>query len=506
MGKFEDDLRVALPRGLKGKTDTPPEAVWLNGEELGSEWSYGTGTANERRGVFLGFRHGKAVGWNDDRHVLLIAGSRGGKGRSLIVPNLLFYDGSVLAIDPKGELARVTSRARAENGHKVYVLDPFGASLQDCKSPAQRAALEQRLASFNPLDELDAASDTIVDDAEALAASLIVLGEKDPHWGENARRVVKMLILYAMTQPADVRHLGFVRDLLMLKVDDIGEVATLKNISRDRALFEIVLGQPDPYGGAMHGEAEAFKSLLLTSDKEFGSILSAARTQTSFLDSQSMRKVLAASSFRLRDLKREKVTVFLCLPAGRMATHAKWLRAVIDLALQSAERTPNNPRGTAPLLMVLDEFPVLGHMASIETAAGQIAGYGVKLWTVIQDVSQLKRLYRDSWQTFVGNAGVVLAFANTDGETLDFVSKKLGQVLMDGQKMSGASLSSVTSGAKIISNDRRLAPLLYPHEIESTFGRETRRLLVMTSGNPPLAIERAMYDEPAQPFTGKFDP
>ena len=79
------------------------------------------------------------------------------------------------------------------------------------------------------------------------------------------------------------------------------------------------------------------------------------------------------------------------------------------------------------MLMVLDEFPVLGYMRTIEAAAGQIAGFGVKLWTIVQDITQLQRLYRDSWETFVANSGVVTAFANTDGSTLKYLSEHARQ-------------------------------------------------------------------------------
>jgi type IV secretion system protein VirD4 len=57
-----------------------------------------------------GRRHvagGHAVGVDDDRHVCTFAGSRSGKGRAAIVPNMLHYPGSVLATDPKGELATI---------------------------------------------------------------------------------------------------------------------------------------------------------------------------------------------------------------------------------------------------------------------------------------------------------------------------------------------------------------------------------------------------------------
>lgn len=67
----------------------------------------------------------------------------------------------------------------------------------------------------------------------------------------------------------------------------------------------------------------------------------------------------------------------------RMGTHARWLRLMILLALSVMERT--NVKPPAPVLFVLDEFPVLGHLQTIETAAGLMAGFGVKLWVIIQN-------------------------------------------------------------------------------------------------------------------------
>ena len=72
------------------------------------------------------------VGPPDDRHMLTIAGSRGGKGVSALVPNLLLYPGSALVIDPKGELAQITAARRGHGsdrvteclGQDVYILDP----------------------------------------------------------------------------------------------------------------------------------------------------------------------------------------------------------------------------------------------------------------------------------------------------------------------------------------------------------------------------------------------
>jgi type IV secretion system protein VirD4 len=124
---WEDELFAATPRGLDGVQDQVPAARWAKPEELDSSWRYNRGS------LLLGYRAAangrmEPLGCGDDRHIMLVAGSRAGKGVSFVLPNLLLYEGSVLAIDPKGELARETARRRHMMGQKTIVLDPFGVS------------------------------------------------------------------------------------------------------------------------------------------------------------------------------------------------------------------------------------------------------------------------------------------------------------------------------------------------------------------------------------------
>lgn len=120
MPDFEAELEDEVPRGLPGIAGKVVDAEYLSvGNLRGEEWRY---RDEQRRvtGIVLGYRRmdGADIGCGirDDRHLLTIASSRTGKGVSLLVPNLLLYDGSVIVIDPKGELARVTARARREKG------------------------------------------------------------------------------------------------------------------------------------------------------------------------------------------------------------------------------------------------------------------------------------------------------------------------------------------------------------------------------------------------------
>jgi hypothetical protein len=156
--EFERDLRKALPRGLKGREPELPRTRWAEMDDLSpDDWDYD----RNRSGLFLGYRGARQIGWQDDRHALTVAGTRAGKGTSLIVPNLLRYPGSVLVIDPKGELGRITGRRRAQLGELV-VLDPF------------RENGRWASGSFNPLDELDADSREVIDEAGAIAQALVI--------------------------------------------------------------------------------------------------------------------------------------------------------------------------------------------------------------------------------------------------------------------------------------------------------------------------------------------
>lgn len=85
------------------------------------------------------------------------------------------------------------------------------------------------------------------------------------------------------------------------------------------------------------------------------------------------------------------------------------------------------PASGHSVLFILDEFASLGHMEMLEKAAGLMAGYGVKLWPIVQDLTQIKKHYRESWETFLANAGAVTFFANSDLTTLEWLSKRMGE-------------------------------------------------------------------------------
>ena len=394
-----------FPRGQQGteKTNTFPNSAWWCPDRLASheKWQYQSGS------LLVGSVDDAALGIQDDRHLMTVAGSRSGKGRSVIVPNMCLYEGSIIVIDPKGDLATITAARRGKGsdhaegmGQNTYVLDPFHTA---------RGKAANYRAAFNPLDMIDPHGLYGRDDAALLADALIVPSKNESYWTDAAKMLLTGLILHVcVSQEGTNRSLLKVREYLT--TDEDGLTGVLAEMACSDA--------------AEGNIARAANTMVNMSDKERSSILSTAIVQTDFLDSPAMRDVLDRSDFTLTSLKDAPTTVYLSLPAGRMGTHSRWLRLMIALTIEAMERHRKRPEH--PVLIIMDEFHALGPMQTIEQAAGLIAGYGVRLWPVLQDLTQLKRDYKESWETFLGNAGLTQWFGVNDLTTLEYLSKRLG--------------------------------------------------------------------------------
>lgn len=443
-------------------------------EILSPAWRYRT----KAETLLLGHHAGQLIGLaNDNRHALTVAGSRGGKGISLVVPNLVLWPGSCFVLDPKGELARKTARARRQlHGQQVVVLDPFGVS-------------GQPQSSCNLLDGLDLASPYIVADLQLLLESLIVSssGQSDgDHWSGGARELVMALCLYAKVH--------FHRPTLVTVFEILGgrHGSVLGSLREPSDVFGVLLDSPDLNGSL---RAMAIRWLEIP-EREQGSILSTARRQLAWLEGLShpdaaMTRVCQPSGFSLPDLKRRDVTLYLCLPASYMHAYRPWLRAFVNLAMSALENTPLRP-GAPSVLLMLDEFATLGYMPSLEKAAGLLAGAGVKLWPIIQDLGQLEAIYGKRWGTFIGNAGVTTWHAlGGDEMTAEYLSKRLGVTqYYERERPSGAFMDRAAAGLLSGGGNWVTAPLAHPHELERALARESGRLLALSPGHAPMVLQR----------------
>ncbi len=487
-----------FPRGVTSRFRTqhkPPLSAWADPDDVLQDATMVYNPEAPAAKILLGTLGNRFIGFEDDRHMVTVAGSRAGKGVSAVIPNLVFYPGSVLAIDPKGELASITAMWRARGmGQKVVILDPFGRTSERVKTFR---------GAYNPMVVLTPDNPHIIEDAGLIADALVIPSGSDVHWDESAKIFIEGVILHVATYPAyeGRRNLVTVREILLkgvrLEARDLFEEEELDEELQGKSLqgmegLRMEMEMNDAVGGLVQASAiEMFDK----PEKEFGSILSSARRHTTFLSFPAMKEVLKGHDFDLPELKTAPggLTIYLCLPAGRMGSCNRWLRLFVNLALEAMEREDTKPN--VPVLLCLDEFATLGRMEQVEVAAGQIAGFGCKMWTIIQDLGQLESLYKDRWQTFIGNAGVLQFFGNNDVKTLDYISKRLGQTAILVETLGEATAEDRQRGKSGVSQALQVHDLLSPEEASRYFGRDSPfyRQLIIIPGRDPLVLGRILY-------------
>ena len=425
---------------------------------------------------------GRLLRYDGPAHLITLAPTRAGKGVGTVIPNLLAVDRSVLVIDPKGENARIAGEARRRLG-TTHVLDPFEVS----GHPSAR---------YNPLDRLTPDSLDLGEDAASLTEALVM----DPpgqvteaHWNEEAKAILGGLIMFCVChEDRDRRSLATVREYLTLPPD------------RLKALLEL-MQDSDAAGGLI---ARAANRFLGKADREAASVLSNAQRHTHFLDSPRIAKVLSRSDFHFSDLRHRITSVFLVLPPNRMDAYSRWLRLLVSQALQDIARDAEalttttgaqsaSQRLSSPTLFLLDEFAALGRLEAVERAMGLMAGYGLQLWPILQDMSQLRDLYGDRANTFIANAGVQQVFGVNDFETAKWLSQMIGQ------ETSRFQTDSYKPGdSPSFSNNLTGRDLLTPDEIMQM---PPNVQLLRVQGQPSALAQKLRYYADPE-FRGLFPP
>jgi type IV secretion system protein VirD4 len=214
------------------------------------------------------------------------------------------------------------------------------------------------------------------------------------------------------------------------------------------------------------------------------------------------------------------------LPPNRMDAYSRWLRLLVSEALQDIARdaeagsAPYSPQEAAgapesateppaeapspspalsaplagpggrsrlrtPTLFLLDEFAALGRLEAVERAMGLMAGYGLQLWPILQDLSQLRDLYGRRANTFVANAGVLQVFGVNDVETARWLSQALGKQTI-GYKTSTHRPGDMPSTAEHVAGRELLTPdeiMQLPQSLQ----------LLRLQGRPPILAQKLRY-------------
>ena len=446
----------------------PWDAKWMTSAQAGH-------LAGQRVGLPLGRLGGRLLrytavpsrGWRGGHH-MVIAGTRAGKGVSVVIPAIIDHDGPTVVLDVKGELFAVTRRWRRQQNRRVVVLNPFGVVEPSCDR-------------FNPLDYIRA--DHLTRDVAIIVDGLVRPETGDgSHFATMARDLLAGTIEVVMTVAEPSRRtLNEVADILLSP--DL--LATLEAWSQ----------APNQVG---RPAAQIAATLLATGDRERGSILTTVKKALSWASSDTMRGFLSASDFSLDDILDDKADLYIVVPLDQLQAQAVFMRLFVNIVLGSIVRQDGHRHLAKPLLLVLDEFVRLGRMEKLLDIATVAAGAGVEAMFVTQDRGQLEAVYgRADAGTLLGSCATVRVFGlgRTDNATAEWLVGGLGdrtvesrsrQLDVDG-KRSGSEQRS-----KLLTADQVL-------ELPAS------EMLALFPSQPPLRLKR-IISHTDRVYRGKLDP
>ena len=233
-------------------------------------------------------------------HTLIAAPTGVGKGTSCILPFLLTCPEPCVIIDTKGgENAKITAKAREKMGHRVVLVDPF-------------RAVTDRPDTYNPMEFIDPASPTAIDDCRALAEAMVVRTgrESDPYWDDSAEIWLgSMICAMVAFAPPHQRNLQSVRAQL---ADPAKRDATIEMMCKSH-LWEGMLSR---FG----------HSLKNYQSKTLDSVLTATNRHMTWADTIAIAESTSQSSFDPADLLKGKMTIFLILKTEHIRTQSALLR------------------------------------------------------------------------------------------------------------------------------------------------------------------------------------
>ncbi len=406
------------------------------------------------QGVILGEAFGGFVRDAGDTHVLVVAPTGAGKTTGIVIPNLLSWTGSVVTLDPKREAWAATAGWRAAHG-AVYLWAPLDAHGRTCR--------------FNPLDQIATDKDRRVIDLMKLAAALIPEPENETRWiAQSAQRLFRALALWVLATPGVTGTIGEIWRIATTP-DDLQAWCHLQAISR---------ADLEP---ACVADLAAFAGAV---DKERAYILNELQNALQPWSAAAVRSATAASDFRLCDLRRRRIAIYLSIDPGDMGGYGKLLRLFVELTADALMRADTIADTKHDVLLLIDEFATFGRLPLIEKMMAAVRGYGVRIMIVCQALSQLDDLYgQPGRNTLLGNTARQLFMPNPDPATSAYVSRRIGDATIVTRSRSrplglGAGRVSVSTGLAARS-------FMKPEEFERM---SAGLALLLSPGAPPFHL------------------
>jgi len=429
------------------------------------------GFREERNGIHVGRTgRGRYLTFGGPEHVALYAPTRSGKGVGVVIPNCLLWDGSLVVLDVKKENWAASAGIRAEAGQRVFLFDPLDP--------------EGRTARYNPLSYVRRGTIDAFDDIQRIAQMLYpeVSGEQE-FWTNSARSAFIGVTAFLAETPELPLTLGEV--LRMFSRRDLQDYLT--------GMIEARRLAGTPYSSAC---INALNDYLAGSADTVSGVRKSVTTKLVLWFNPRIDAATAESDFDLRRLRTNLHAIYVGVTPDNIdrlrPLLALFFQQVVDVTVKTLPQ--HDPAARHQVLMVLDEFPLLGAMPTLTSAFAFVAGYGVRMLLVLQSKAQMRAAYGpDVAATVLDNCGAEVVFGTKDLALTKELSERLGYDTVESLTRSGPRFGGWWKrDRQNVSASAQRRALMLPQEIARLGPREE---IVLRAGMRPIRATRIRHYE-----------
>ena len=423
--------------------------------------------------ILIGRFKGRYLALPGQLSVMLSAPTRSGKGVGVVIPNLLNWPDSVVVLDIKGENHSITAGYRAAHGQAVYAFSPFD---EHARSHRWNPLTAVRTSPLHRVGDLLGIGQVFFPNDGSGTSS-------EGFFNDQARNLFLGLGLLLLETPELPRTVG---EILR---QSSGQGRSLKD-----HLNGLIKQRKETDKPLSDECVDALQRLLGNSENTLSSVVATFHAPLTIFADAVVDAATSADDFQLEDLRRQRMSVYVRIPPHRLANARPLLNLFFSqlVSLNTQHLPEQDPSLKLQCLLVNDEFTAMGRVGVITHSAAFLAGYNLRLLTVVQAMSQLDAVYGDKEaRTFATNHGLQILFAPREQRDADEYSAMLGQ-FTERATSRGRSRSFSGHGHSSVSrneSEQRRA-LLLPQEFKE-LGRE--RLVVIFENCKPILGEKIRY-------------
>lgn len=340
---------------------------------------------------------------------LVVGGSGSGKSRFMVKPNILQANSSYVITDPKGELLEATGAFLESQGYKVKVFNLVDMVHSNCYNPFQYIRDENGVLTMIT---------ALIKNTTPKGAS-----SGDPFWEKSETALLQAICFYLYYEmPIEERNFANVSRLL-----EAGRLESEENPSPTPLdiIFE-GLKERSPE----HIAVRQYAIFKQAAGKTAMSILVSAAVRLTAFNLQSVKNLTSIDNIELGNLGDEKTALFCITPTADTTFNflvALMYNQIFETLYHHAESNCKGRRLPIHVRFLLDEFANIGTIPEFEQKLATMRSYEISCTVIIQNIAQLKTIYKDNWESIVGNCDSFLFLGGQEQGTLDYVSKKIGQ-------------------------------------------------------------------------------